>query len=116
MEIIRSPKVSRFGFENHKFPGLSSSTVLCSVSRTPQSPYGGAVMLQLRKPQDDVDNSITRPLLTVISPRRSMIFPFLWQISKGLSQIVDNFIFVLAKISVESLSSDCFEYLSQNVN
>lgn len=57
---------------------------------------------------------MTRPLLTVISISRSMILPFLWQVSKGVNPLVDKFIFMLQQWTpVKSPSSDCFEYLSE---
>ena len=42
-----------------------------------------------------------------------MILPFLWQMSKGVNPIVDEFIFIVQFIPVKSPCSDYFEYLSE---
>ena len=42
-----------------------------------------------------------------------MILPFLWQMSKGVNPIVDEFIFIVQSIPVKSPCCDCFEYLSE---
>ena len=42
-----------------------------------------------------------------------MNLQFLWQMSKGVNPIVDEFIFIVQSIPVQSPRSDCFEYLSE---
>ena len=42
-----------------------------------------------------------------------MILPLLWQMSKDVNPIVDEFIFIVQSIPVKSPCNDCFEYLSK---
>ena len=64
-------------------------------------------------PKTGFESGTFRPLLTVYSRSRGMILPFLWQMSKGVNPIVDEFIFIVQSIPVKSPCSDYFEYLSE---
>ena len=63
----------------------------------------------------ELNPSIARPLslLTVNPICRGMALPFLWQMSKSVNPIVDEFIFIVIFSTVGSPARDYFEYLSE---
>ena len=59
------------------------------------------------------DSIIARPLLTINPICGGMALPFLWQMSKSVNPIVDEFIFIVKFSTVGGFFSDDFEYLSE---